>query len=88
MTGTYSIIVGKNPTPLERATGNHKIDSLKLTPDGGFTMKISNTREPGSWIPVADGPFSLSIRLYNPDPKSAADPAHVALPTIRKERCL
>jgi hypothetical protein len=46
------------------------------------------SRENGgeNWIPVA-GAFSVSLRLYNPDPSVAADPAHAVLPTIEREVC-
>ncbi|MBL6938796.1 MAG: DUF1214 domain-containing protein [Alphaproteobacteria bacterium] len=47
-----------------------------------FVANVSVDPSPENWIPVTKGPFSLSIRLYNPDPKVAADPAHIALPTI------
>lgn len=38
-------------------------------------------------IAAPEGRFSLTLRLYNPDPAVAADPAHVALPAIAKGRC-
>jgi hypothetical protein len=54
---------------------------------GRFAIALAKEKPVGDWIPVGDGPFSVSIRLYNPDAAVAADPAHVALPTITKESC-
>jgi hypothetical protein len=61
--------------------------SVTRAADGTFTVTVARARADGDWIPVAPGRFSLTLRLYNPDPAVAADPAHVALPTIVKERC-
>jgi hypothetical protein len=55
--------------------------------NGEFGVVVGKKGSGNNWIPVGDGPFSLSLRLYNPDPKVAADPAHVALPTITRESC-
>jgi hypothetical protein len=62
-------------------------NSVARDPDGSFSAVASRANGGENWIPVADAPFSLSIRLYNPDPSVAADPAHVALPTIVREAC-
>ena len=40
-----------------------------------------------NWIALDGGPFSLTLRLYNPDASVAADPAGVALPVIKKVSC-
>ncbi len=61
--------------------------SVTRDASGRFAVTVSRAHTAGDWIPVGDGPFSLSLRLYNPSPSVAADPAHVALPTIVKERC-
>ena len=45
------------------------------------------TVSPNGDIATAPGAFSLTLRLYNPDPNVAADPAHVALPEIRESGC-
>ena len=45
------------------------------------------TVSPNGEIVTAPGSFSLTLRLYNPDPRVAADPAHVALPSIRAVTC-
>ena len=61
--------------------------SVTRDASGKFAVTVSKDRPAGDWIPVGDGRFNLSIRLYNPNPSVVADPVHVALPTIVKERC-
>lgn len=63
-------------------------NSVSRDPDGSFSVMVSPHNGGDNWIPVIAGaPFSLSIRLYNPDLSVAADPEHVALPTIVREVC-
>jgi hypothetical protein len=56
-------------------------------PSGGFLVQVGGAKDGVNWIPVAPGRFSLSLRLYNPGPRVALDPAHVALPTLEKVSC-
>ncbi len=74
---------------IPNAAGRYSVsmNSVMRRPGGGFAVIVSKAAAAANWIPVTDGRFSLSIRLYNPDAKVAADPAHVALPAIHKERC-
>jgi hypothetical protein len=62
-------------------------NSVTRDPDGGFSITVSRDDGGENWIPVERGPFSLSIRLYNPDKSVAADPEHVRLPNITREVC-
>ena len=55
--------------------------------DGSFIVMVAHGDSGPNWIPVGDGPFSLSLRLYNPQASVTADPAKVALPTIEKAGC-
>jgi hypothetical protein len=73
------------PNPAARYSVS--MNSVTRRADGSFAITVSKAAAAGDWIAAADGPFSLSLRLYNPAPAVAADPAHVALPTIRKVRC-
>jgi hypothetical protein len=73
--------------PNQAGVYSASMNSVARAGDGRFAVTVAKAGSGANWIPVADGPFSLSIRLYNPDANVAADPAHVALPTIRKERC-
>lgn len=63
------------------------MNSVARRGDGTFVIRVSKGQAAANWIPVADGAFSLSIRLYNPQASVAADPAHVALPVIHKVHC-
>jgi hypothetical protein len=62
-------------------------NSVARNADGSFAVTLSKDKAEGNWIPVARGRFNLTIRLYNPAAEVIADPAHVALPAIRKENC-
>ncbi|MBV9420910.1 MAG: DUF1214 domain-containing protein [Alphaproteobacteria bacterium] len=73
------------PNPANRYSVS--MNSVARRSDGTFTITVSKGGATENWIPVTDGRFSLSIRLYNPDASVAADPAHVALPSIRKVHC-
>jgi hypothetical protein len=61
--------------------------SVARRANGTFAIVVSKDAAAANWIPVTDGRFSLTLRLYNPDARVAADPAHVALPAIRKLHC-
>ncbi len=64
--------------------------SVDRESDGHFAMLVAKAGSgPDGYklVPVVDGPFSLTLRLYNPAPAVAADPAHVALPVITREKC-
>ncbi|HEX4301527.1 MAG TPA: DUF1214 domain-containing protein [Rhizomicrobium sp.] len=72
-----------NPAGVYSASMN----SVKRADDGGFVVTVAKDAHGDNAIPVGDGPFNLTLRLYNPNPEVAADPAHVALPVIKKEHC-
>jgi len=63
------------------------MNSVARDADGSFKVTISRAKAEGNWIPVAPGRFDLTVRLYNPEADVIADPAHVALPAIRKADC-
>ena len=63
------------------------LNSVARRADGSFSITLSKGSGGANWIPVADGGFNVSLRLYNPAPAIAADPAHVKLPAIRKRTC-
>jgi hypothetical protein len=62
-------------------------NSVARDPDGSFSIMLSRNDGGENWIPLVHGPFSISLRLYNPDPSVAADPAHATLPVIEREVC-
>lgn len=56
-------------------------------PDGNFEVEISPHPGADNWIPVISGPFSLTVRLYNPGPDAVADPKRVPLPVLHRWAC-
>ena len=62
-------------------------NSVMRDADGGFDAEVSAASRASNWIPVARAPFSLTLRLYNPAPRVAADPVHAVLPKIEKVSC-
>lgn len=65
--------------------------TIARDPDGSWLVRVSTAAQPGNWLPSgradAKGRFALTLRLYNPTPEVAADPAHATLPSVKKERC-
>jgi hypothetical protein len=62
--------------------------------DGRFVGWISPRRPKDdkdkdlpNWIPVSDAPFSLTLRLYNPDADVVAAPTRAGLPQIKRWSC-
>jgi len=73
------------PNPADRYSVS--MNSINRDPDGSFVVALSKQQVGGNWIPLADGSYNLTIRLYNPQGAVVDDPAHVALPAIRKLSC-
>lgn len=73
------------PNPVHR----YSVSKNSVTRDasGEFVTTVSPKPFDRDWIPVAGAPFLLTLRLYNPAASVAADPAHVALPAIKKVSC-
>jgi hypothetical protein len=56
--------------------------------DGGFTIAVSRTPQPGNWLdPAQSSGLVLVTRLYQPQSQAAANPAAIALPHIIKQAC-
>lgn len=63
-------------------------DNLQFEPDGSFAMPVSATPQARNWLPApAQGEFSITARLYNPDPAIFKDLTAVALPQILRGTC-
>ena len=73
------------PNPADRYSVS--MNSVARRADGSFAATASKAQAEANWIPVTAGRFELMIRLYNPQPDVAADPGHLALPTIKKVAC-
>jgi hypothetical protein len=55
--------------------------------NGGLVVQIGGVASGDNWIPVERGPFTLTLRLYNPGPDIQFDPAHAPLPALTKVAC-
>jgi hypothetical protein len=57
--------------------------------DGGrFTVRVSAHDQEKNWLPSpASGGYSLTLRLYNPQPQLVAHLESAQLPSIGRERC-
>lgn len=76
---------------IDNVRNRYSFSSNALLPKGAldFTLSVSPVRFPEPWLPVKEEqPFSLLLRLYNPDAAATANPAGAALPDIRREGCL
>jgi len=73
------------PNPAKRYSISR--NSIARSADGSFTARVSPAAAAGNWIATAGAPFSLTLRLYNPGAGVVTDPAHAALPAIKKVSC-
>lgn len=72
-----------NPAELYSASRN----TIVRHADGTFAVTVKRGANTADQIASGDGAFSLTLRLYNPGASVAADPAHAALPRVRKVSC-
>jgi hypothetical protein len=65
--------------------------TLARAPGGPWSLAVSSEPKGGNWLPAgrsgASGPFSLTLRLYNPAPAVYERPEALALPRIAREGC-
>lgn len=62
--------------------------NLEFEPDGSFVVPVSVQPPPRNGLPApAQGAFSITARLYNPDPSVFANLATVPLPVIARGEC-
>jgi hypothetical protein len=86
--GWWSITAyGRDDFLIPNANGHYSISKNSVTRDRSGAFHASLSARTSDDITVAPGAFSLTLRLYNPEPDVAADPAHVALPAIHREAC-
>ena len=76
--GRYSF----SQTTLARETGGPWSILVSSEPKGGGGVNWLPSGKPG-----AQGPFSLTLRLYNPKPAVYQQPGTLALPRIEREAC-
>ncbi|MFC1409241.1 DUF1254 domain-containing protein [Streptacidiphilus sp. N1-12] len=63
--------------PIDRYSIGDRTPGLVYEPDGGLTLFVQHRRpddpaRAANWLPAPDGPFSIAIRLYGPDPGVAS----------------
>ena len=75
-------LVPNAPGIYSRHAGN-----LAFEPDGSFVVAVSAREQARNWLPAPAGAFSITARLYNPDPAVFADLTKVALPAIVRGSC-
>lgn len=56
-------------------------------PNGDFSVQVGGATGGVDWIPLAPGRVLLTLRLYNPGQEVVLDPAHVALPALKRVSC-
>ena len=67
--------------------GRYSVSMNSVARDADGRFKVTLSKAEGNWIPVAPGRIDLTVRLHNPQADVIADPAHVALPAIKKAGC-
>lgn len=57
--------------------------------NGGFQIAVASSQQAGNWLPAPPARnFILVLRLYNPDPTLAQNPAGLAAPRITRGPCI
>lgn len=75
------------------SNGRYSVDktTVEKGADGSFTVRVGGAPRAGNWISTGESgashPFSLTLRLYNPDPSVVADLAGTPLPRLVQESC-
>ena len=78
---------------IQGSNGRYSVDktSVEKGADGSFVVRVGGEPRAGNWIstgpPDGGHPFSLTLRLYNPDPSIVSDLGDVTLPKIVQEHC-
>jgi hypothetical protein len=61
------------PNPIERYSLGDRSPDLKRKPDGSIEIRFQKNapREADvNWLPVGEGPFFLTLRMYQPQAKA------------------
>lgn len=75
------------------SNGRYSVDktAVEKGADGSFVVRVGGEPRAGNWIstgpPDGGHPFSLTLRLYNPDAAIPANLGAVTLPSIVSEHC-
>lgn len=75
------------------SNGRYSVDktAVEMSADGSFVVRVGGEPRAGNWIstgpPDGGKPFSLTLRLYNPDGSIVSNLGGVTLPRIVEEHC-
>ena len=80
---------GPNERLIPNPANRYSVSKTTIEHDanGDFTVRVGGAAAGANWIPLCPGRVSLNLRLYNPGPLIALDPAHAVLPAITKVTC-
>ncbi len=67
------------------AANRFSFNQANVTRDAGgaFHIAVASAQQTGDWLPAPSGKFILVLRLYNPDPALAQNPASLVAPSIK-----
>ena len=74
---------------IDNPAGRYSISKTNVVKadDGNFNITAARHSTAKNWIPLKGKFFSLTLRLYNPDARVAADPRAPDLPSINRAVC-
>jgi hypothetical protein len=84
---------GRNGFLIPNEAGLYSVSqsSIVRAVDGSWRAQLSCDRQPGNWLPAgrpsAAGPFTLTLRLFDPQPVAIESPSSIDLPRIVREAC-
>jgi hypothetical protein len=66
-------------------------DTVLTSPEGTWQARASREIRPGNWLPSGPpgsrGPFTVTLRLFDPEPEVTDSPRSIGLPRIVREAC-
>lgn len=81
--GADHYLVANDGHRYARHAGNVPLDA-----DGHFALRLSSAAGDSAALPTPDtGPFSVTLRLYNPAPGTSEQLGRLTLPQITREHC-
>ena len=86
---TFTLYDGAGRLPVT-ALGRRNFTSAEVLRDSEdrFTLALSRDLQPGNWIQLpASGPFTVSLRLYDPPGAAGANLEEADFPVIQRQRC-
>ncbi len=75
---------------VKNSANRWSIGSAAIAPaeTANWTITVSPAEAPGHWLPTGNvEQFDMTLRAYHPGPELSRDPAHAALPVIKREGC-